>query len=285
MYGRLKHRPWLLTIIVATASIAVRGQAEIQNAKPQVFEVAVVKENRSGSRQASMQLNIPDAFSATNQTLQSLMSLAYDIPAFRMKGGPDWFRSARFDVNAKADHRITNDEKRDMVRSLLEQEFKLRSHRETADGRFFALVIGRSDRKLGPNLKPTSANCAAILDARAKGVIGASALIKRDLSGPTCGSIMGSHRVLANGVAMAAFANILSVMMREVVTDETGLDGLWDLDVSMNFLESSSAGLGPSTDAPSMFTSLQEQLGLKLERRRGVVETFVIDSAEKPHDD
>src|SRR5437016_2613076 len=76
----------------------------------QVFDVASVKANTSGDKRASMQMNLPDGFTTTNQTLQSLVSIVYQVPVYRMSGGPDWLRTAAWDINAKTDHRITIDE-------------------------------------------------------------------------------------------------------------------------------------------------------------------------------
>jgi uncharacterized protein (TIGR03435 family) len=92
----------------------------------------------------------------------------------------------------------------------------------------------------------------------------------------------------ARGVQISAFANNLSAMMRESVVDETGLQGWWDFDVTLNFRGFNGPPVGGADqglDTPSIFTSLQEQLGLKLDPRRGPVELFVIDHAEKPTPD
>ncbi len=87
---------------------------------------------------------------------------------------------------------------------------------------------------------------------------------------------------------ISAFALTLGTMMRETVVDETGLDGYWDLDATVNFTGFSGPAVGappPTSDTPSIFTTLQEELGLKLEPRRGPIETFVIDHVERPTPD
>jgi uncharacterized protein (TIGR03435 family) len=87
---------------------------------------------------------------------------------------------------------------------------------------------------------------------------------------------------------MASFATTLSAMMRETVVDDTGLQGWWDFDVALNFTGFAGPPVGavsPTSDTPSIFTSLQEQLGLKLDTRHGHVETFVIDHIERPTPD
>src|SRR5215475_14598723 len=102
-------------LIAAAVSIPLIICAQVP-----VFEVAAVRANTSGDRRASMQMNLPDGFTATNQTLQSLISIVYQVPVYRMSGGPDWLTSSRFDINAKSDRRITMDEKRQMIRALFE---------------------------------------------------------------------------------------------------------------------------------------------------------------------
>src|SRR4051794_10553668 len=104
---------------------AAQAQAPVGRLTRLSFEVASVKLNTSGNGRAS-QMQLPDGFTATNQTLRLLISIAYEVPLFRLSGGPDWTASERFDVSAKADHRITADERRQMLRTLLEDRFMLK---------------------------------------------------------------------------------------------------------------------------------------------------------------
>jgi uncharacterized protein (TIGR03435 family) len=251
----------------------IRGAAQSQ-----AFDVASVKPNTSGNKRASIQMNLPDGFTTTNQTLHSLISMVYQVPIYRMSGGPDWLKTATWDIAAKADHRITIDEKRQMIRALFEDRFKLKTHRESHDGRIYALVLARSDGKPGPNLKPSSLDCAAIAEARRQAGSAAPAPTPANPV-PACGAIMGPNLYKGQGVQIAGFANTLAAMMREMVVDETGLTGWFDISLTMTLDAASPDG------PPSVFTAVQEQLGLKLEPRRGPVETFVIDSAERPTSD
>jgi uncharacterized protein (TIGR03435 family) len=284
MPHRSKPSSAALALIAAAVSILlmIRGTAQSQ-----AFDVASVKANTSGDRRASMQMNLPDSFVATNQTMQSLISIVYQVPAYRMSGGPDWLASARFDINAKADHRITIDEKRQMIRALFEDRFKLKTHRETREARIYALVKARSDGVLGPDLKPSTLDCAAILAERQRNPAAAP---RPTAANPAieCGAMMGPRAYNGHGIQIGAFANTLGAMMRETVVDDTGLTGWWDLNVALNFTGFSGPPVGGATassDEPSVFTSLQEQLGLKLEPRKGPIETFVIDGAERPTSD
>ena len=245
----------------------------------QTFDVASVKANTSSDRRSSLQMNLPDSFIVTNLPLRALISIVYQVPLYRLAGGPDWLASDRFDIAAKADHRITIDEKRQMVRALFEDRFKLKAHREMREARIYALVLARADGKLGPDLKPTVLDCAAILEARRQAGSAASPPTPSDPV-PACGAVGGPARFRAHGVQMSSFAGTLGAIMREMIVDETGLSGYFDLELSMS-LENPPPADGP----PSVFTAVQEQLGLKLEPRRGPVETLVIDSAERPTSD
>jgi uncharacterized protein (TIGR03435 family) len=153
------------TLVVIAGTIAFSYGVHAQA----TFEVATVKANTSGDRRASMQMNLADGFTATNQTLQSLISIVYQVPVYRMSGGPNWLPSARFDINAKAERRIAMDEKRMMIRALLEDRFRLKTHRETHEARLYALVVARGEGQLGPNLKRSVYDCASILAARQRG--------------------------------------------------------------------------------------------------------------------
>ena len=282
MPHRSKPRSAAFALIAAAFSIhfLIRGEAQRQ-----AFEVASVKPNTSGERRASIQMNLPDSFTATNQTLQSLISLMYQVPLYRMSGGPGWLATERFDIATKAGRRITVDEKWQMLRTLLEDRFKLKTHRETHDARVYALIVARSDRKLGPGLKPSALDCAEIVAERERA--GVAAPPPTAAYAPVeCGAMSGPGGYNGHGIQIGAFVITLSAIMRETIVDDTGLTGWWDLHVTGNLMgDNGGRRGGPAPDTPSVFTSLQEQLGLKLEPRRGPVETFVIDSVERPTSD
>ena len=269
MPQRSKPSSAALVLIAAAVSIPpiIRAQG---------FDVAAVKENTSANKRGSMQLNLPDALTVTNQTLQSLISIFYQVPVYRMSGGPDWLRTATWDITAKTDHRITMDEKRMMMRALLEDRFRLKTHRETHEDRIYALVLARGDGRLGPELRPSALDCKTIIEERQRGGSSRPAIDPANPV-PECGAAMGPRSYRARGVQIGALANTLSAMMRELIVDDTGLTGWYDMNMSMT-LDAQPAPDGP----PSIFTAIQEQLGLKLEPRRGPVETFVIDSVQRP---
>lgn len=246
----------------------IRGHAQAP-----AFEVASVKANTSGDRRGQrIQLNLPDSFVSTNLPLRSVISMVYRVPAYKMSGGPSWIGTETFDITAKADHRLTQDEKLAMIRALLEDRFKLKTHRETRDGRIYALVLARSDGTLGPNIKETALDCAAITETRLRDGSRLPPPSGRGDAMPPCIMMGGGTRFRSTGTQMSGFVGTLGTIMQETIVDATGLTKFYEFDLN-------------ATDGASIFTALQEQLGLKLEPRRGPIETFVIDSAERPTPD
>jgi uncharacterized protein (TIGR03435 family) len=252
------------------------------------FEVASVKVNTSGDRRSFMRLDVPDSVTFTNQRLDTLIQFAYRIAGYKLSGGPGWITTERFDIVAKAERRGSFDEKMDMLRTLLEDRFKVKLRTEAKDGDIYSLVPARSDRRLGPDLKPSAPECDALIAARSRGELPAPPAPKPG-ERPECGRATGgpSH-FLATGVEMSWFATTLGGMMMQTVVDRTALTGRFDLELKAS-LEGARYGLSgppPSADRPpSIFTALQEQLGLKLEHERGPIETYVIESAERPTPD
>src|SRR5215471_7170335 len=111
-------------LVFTAASSSVRTQApQAPDQKRLAFDVASVKPNTSSALGSSTQNTLPDGYTVTNQPLRGLISLVYGVPLFKMAGGPDWVRTDRFDIVAKSNHRITADEKRAMLRTLLEERF------------------------------------------------------------------------------------------------------------------------------------------------------------------
>ena len=171
-----------------------------------------------------------------------------------------------------------------MVETLLVDRFKLVVHREMRDSPIYALVLARSDSRLGPELKPSSTDCVAWLaELRVRG--GAP---PPPGSAVRCGIRFISGKVIGNAMSIADLAGNLSGVAGRMVVDKTGLTGAYDFE--MTFTPDPAPGDGLNTpqtlsEGGSLFTALQEQLGLKLEAQRGPVEFFVIDSAARPTED
>jgi uncharacterized protein (TIGR03435 family) len=204
-------------------------------------------------------------------------------------------------VTAKAPDGAPPEQTRAMVRTLLKDRFKLVVHMETRDTPIYALVKARPGDQLGPKLKPSTTDCgpiraqrtAAIAEAtRARGgrvpVPAAPAPNEPVVCQMRVGGRGGSALTLrAGNITMAALAGALRTYVGREVVDRTGLSGEYDFD--LQFAAQPTTGpadsgipVAPLDEAASVFTALQEQLGLKLESTRGPVELMVIDSAERP---
>ena len=250
------------------------------------FEVASVKPNRSGIPRITMLTRPGGAWDATNVTLGMLVRIAYQVQDFQVVGGPDWMYSDHFDVLAKAPASSAQGGVAGrfplMLQSLLADRFSLSTRTENRELPVYALVMARSDRRNGPQLNTAAVDCSAFVG---RGRLGGSPGVPppppppppRLNTGerPQCGMIGGLGRVLGGGVTMSQVAGRLSQAVGRVVIDKTGLTGAFDLDLQF----------APEPDDPSLFTALQEQLGLKLESTKGQVDVLVIDRVERPTED
>ena len=172
-----------------------------------------------------------------------------------------------------------------MLRALLYERFKLRVHTEQRELPVYHLVTARRDWKLGPQLRPSAVDCEAVRSTRAPGPRPAD-----DGSEPTCRPSFdanvreGTMTVKVEGESMTSLARtLLSSETRRTVLDKTGLAGTFD--IQLTFIPEPLPGLPrmpASENGVSLFTAIQEQLGLKLEAERGLVEVLVIDGAERP---
>jgi len=284
--AHLKIRTAMLFVLSAAVftlgTLAPRLQAQTP-APVEKFEVASLKMNKAAPGRGGWQ-NLPGGrFTATSMNLRALLRIAYGIdtlllPQQQIVGGPAWIDTDRFDIDAKAatehdtDARVARTRSLAMLRSLLEERFKMTAHLEKRPTPTYALILLRSDGKLGPDLKPSTVDCEAV----------AQDPVQR------CGlRSSGPGSITARGVTMAQIASFLQISpaVARVVTDQTGLKGRFDLRIEFAppFL------LGPGGSVPnpaaetgiSLPTALQDQLGLKLDSRREPVETLIIDSISK----
>jgi uncharacterized protein (TIGR03435 family) len=255
--------------------------AQMQVAEPlPSFEVASVRPNKSGERTGPHLRYEGSQFVVVNTNLLTIVRTAWDLPADQVVGGPGWVESERFDILAKIPEGTARPQRPLMVRALLAERFKLRTHVETRDARIYALVVARPDGTLGRRMS------RAIFDCKSGSAGGDRAarvaLPPRNDDPPACGvwqSSLGSIR--GRGVQIADFARVLSflgVAGERPVVDRSGLTG--DYDVDLRWTPDRARQVDP--DVPPLFTALREQLGLKLEATRGPIDVLVIDSAERP---
>jgi uncharacterized protein (TIGR03435 family) len=267
---------------IASVVLCVIAPAAAQQPAP-AFEVASVKENRSRTAAWSMTAPPGGRFNFTNATLDTIIRWAYRLQDFQLAGAPDWTGSTRFDVVAKAGGSPPPDEMQlqGMMQTLLAEHFKLVSHMETRELPTYALMLVGREGKPGVNLHASPVDCAAVAAAARTGAL------RPPLPGgrPLCGIRMGAGTMTAGGITMARLVPDLSRLVNRVVVDRTGLAGAFDLDLRWT-PESLSRDAQPSDpNAPSIFTAVQEQLGLKLEATKGPVEVLVIDHVEHPRED
>jgi len=247
----------LISSLVLSAIIAVLNA---QDSAPIPY-VASVKKSAGGFG-AQMRIG-PGMISSNGVPVRLLMRQAFgQLQDFQLVGGPDWINSDRFDIEAKIEGNqpMTPQVLQSVMRQILEERFALKAHKETRELPIYALMVARSDGRLGPNLKPSSAECTAMMSQRGRGPApgGApgpdargSVMVSRggpppDGRGgpgraggppafdfdapPVCGQRGGGFgRMRAGGTTMADFATMISGTAQRVVIDKTGLTGYYDI--------------------------------------------------------
>jgi uncharacterized protein (TIGR03435 family) len=232
----------------------------------------------------------PDQFYRADVTLRSLVAYAYDVPAFRVVGSPEWpewIRSTGWEVAAKAEGPVEPAQMRRLVQRLLADRFALKTRVETRDLPIFELALARDDGRLGPNLKPAKVDCEPFISGRQPmSEAPLDPVTKRPVCVPRFGMGSGGFTIKMDGQPIARFAALLQPELQRVVTDRTGLEGPFDLEFiyGSQFMAGPTAGVfeTPSSDATALATALSEQLGLRLRSARGPVDVIVIEHAEQP---
>ncbi len=257
--------------------------------RPQ-YDVASVKPNTSNSGRIFF-TGPPNSrtFTASNATLQILIGLAYNVKPFQIEGGTGWIGSDHFDISAKPpEGPVTREQSTLMLQALLEDRFKLVVHRTTKEVPIYALTPAKG----GLKIKPASE------DACFKMVPGAPPppppTPGNRPATPCGGFFMGPSTLQGGGISMSQLADGLTNILGRPVIDKTGFTGTFD--AHLEFSREGTAPMGaagfstpgaspvalPDNNGPTIFTALQEQLGLKLESQKGPADLLVIDHAEKP---
>jgi uncharacterized protein (TIGR03435 family) len=252
--------PRAVTLIFVTA-FTTFGQS--------TFDAASVKPGKpNDSRGPTFQFPPGGGLRITNGTLRDIIETAYSVRDFQILGGPAWLNSERYDILARTSPDGSPNgmaETRVKLQALLGQRFQLKIHREMRDLPMYALVIGKS----GFRLPPSEAEISGASKAGIRSV---------------CGQMVGTMTSIPN------LAVYLERQLRRPVQDRTGLSGRYSFQLDWTPetgpcsapVDGSAPGIAiPSSDGPSIFTALQEKLGLKLEAIKGPVEVIIVDSAEK----
>jgi uncharacterized protein (TIGR03435 family) len=225
---------------------------------------------RLRAQRATVRMLIRYAYGQANPDGDAVLSLPNRLVA----GGPAWIGSSTFDIEAKLPSRPTTPHERTlMMRALLEERFELRARYERREMPVYALVRAGSTGTLGERLQPHVKKCVEQID-------GATASPTR------CGASVFTRpgHFFGTNVSIPALSMYVSDVVDGLVIDRTDLAGRFDFEVRF----APAPGIGPGrqgttgSDAPSMFTALQQQLGLKLEGTRAAVDVLVIDSVQQP---
>ena len=282
------------------AAPSVRAQAADPNPLPR-FEVVSVKPSKGPMGERGQPGGRYIATRTTKFFIADAFFFATPLAASRVIGGPDWIDSELYEIDGKASTpwpRSPDGPPREvflMIRSVLEDRFKLKTHIETREMPVFELVRARADGSLGPQLRESTSGCDAIIAA-----VNAGAPVPARQPGepPPCGAMAGPVRVIAGGIPMPLFANMLTNIMADangpaggagarLVIDKTGLSGRFAFTLTWT-PEKIPEGTPPTgippvdPNGPPLVTALQEQLGLKLQPARSRLEVVVIDSIEQP---
>jgi uncharacterized protein (TIGR03435 family) len=282
-WTRNRHRMRTAVVTSAVLFSTVAAHSAAQQTEP-IFEIASIKENKSGATGVSMNVLPGSRLVATNMSLQTLIAGAYGIgtatplPPSRVVMPAGWAGSEapRFDIDAKPGRALTQTEFLPAVRRLLEDRFKLALHYEKREQPSYALVMDRRDGRLGPRLKRSDVDCTDPMEITAKDADGA---LKCGIRG-RAGSATGRQPI----AVLARFLTNL-VPDQRIVADRTNLVGTYEFQIDWApEVPLAPGGPAPPADpnAASIFTAVREQLGLKLESGTQQVDVLVIDRAERP---
>ena len=238
-------------VLVFCLLIGARGKAAAQAAGKPAFEVASIKPNTSGSRSSGTHAS-EGLLRMTNESLKDCIEMAYDVRDFSLLA-PDWLSTTRFDIVAKPPAAAKDREFRQMMQTLLAERFGLEVHREPKVLAAYALVVAKGGAKLQQGESGHGNSMNSNNDSN-------------------------KSRLTAKGASMERLANYLARRLDRPVVDSTELKGVYDFTLEWTPEENKAT----SADAgPSLFTAVQEQLGLRLQSRKLSVDILVVDHVEK----
>jgi uncharacterized protein (TIGR03435 family) len=272
----------VMKTVIHAISIAVTLSAAFAEEKP-AFEVATIKLAAPNAALSNRMNRVgPNRISIPAMTLLGLIYTAYGEgmgTSVNVSGGPGWLKQTAYAVEAQASRPAAQPEFRAMLRTLLEDRFQLKLHMDTVYYDIYALVIDRSDGKLGPNVRPWDGTCST----------GRTPTEDDEPTAPRCASGFAGFGIFLDGATMISAAEQLSLpqsrnLLGRVVQDRTGLTGRYSIRLAYRFPPPGAANPAapPDTSQPSLFTAVREQWGLKLEPSRGPFKMIVVDDAQRP---
>jgi uncharacterized protein (TIGR03435 family) len=247
---------WSVLIVILISSVSVRYSVGSVQSRLPAYEVASVKPDKIGVPETY--LVIPGGLNVHNMSLKGLIRTAYHVQDYQISGGPSWLDSDKYYIEAKAGRLVSTEDAYRMFQALLADRFQLRLHRETKQLPIYNLVVA----KHGHKMKDVTAQCVTPAPR-------------------TCGIRGGAGGRLIGTRTMPQLATLLSGFLGRTVSDKTNLKG--NFEFKLEWTPDSAAARYNDVDpaAPSLLTAIEEQLGLRLEAKRGPVEILVIDSADK----
>ena len=303
-------------LLAGTAALAQAPPAALPVASPDAtFEVVSIKPSNPDPNNPlggiALPLMLPGGrFTATNTPIRMLVMMAYELQQeAQLAGGTPELLAAKYDITARAPVAfIAMKDLPQLLRTLLADRFKLKSHKEPRDLQVYDLVLAREDGRLGRDMKPSTSDCSKPEEilaqqgaALAKGDV--ASLLAKPGAFPPCTiapDVSGGPLNLSmhgDGQEMKQIAELLTQLTGRAVRDKTGLTGRYDFDMKLDLqatlalakrmganIPAAAANI-PQSDGSSLTTALNEQLGLKLDSVRAAVDVVVIDSVEAPTPD
>jgi uncharacterized protein (TIGR03435 family) len=241
----MRQRITVAVLALFSVSVLLAQQTPRPN-----FEVASIKESKTGEHSGGVYFSPGGHLSAKNVPLHFLIANAWHVKSFQITGGPGWFDTTTWNIEAKGEGNPSPQQIMLMLQSLLEDRFQLKVQRRTVQHETYSLLAART----GAKLKATTKDCQA--------------------PGSSCDNWSANDNdISGEAITIEGFAGALAEALDLPVADQTGLQGRYDIKLHW----------APSDTAEaSIFTAIQEQLGLKLQSQKGPVEMLVIEHLEKP---
>lgn len=288
------YHPTLVRALAALCLAITSLNARAQTGKPAdsdagvkllAFDVISIKPNKAGEAvigegvmgHFTVTKIARDGFTSANITAKALIALAYGLKGYLISGGPNWIESRRYDVEAKVTDfdalnsaqpakavnspQLTKAQLGQMMRALLADRFKLVAHYDIKDAPIYQLVINKGGPKL-ENARPGDAD-------------------HNHLEVPAGLKMTHPGQLTGQEVSIASLIDTLTQLLQRPIVDKTGLRGKYVMNLQYT-PDTGDATDSPDFTGPSIFTALQQQLGLKLVSSRGPVKTLVIDRIEPP---
>jgi uncharacterized protein (TIGR03435 family) len=273
--------PRIASVLAVAFFTVTPAQSRAQSAASPapVFDVISVKQNKSDSGGMSM-TGVSDSFRGTNLDISNLIMNSYHLTSADLIFGlPGWTRSAHFDVNAKVVNpdkqvidKLTDDQRRAMILDILKERFHFQAHLETKILPVYDLVLAKGGPKFTGGKGPNADTAAA--------------MAKRGITASNGAMIVYDGEITGGGIPISSLVFSLTSAVGRTVIDKTGLTGNYDIELKWTpengGQPSADNGQTDAQSGPSIFTALEEQLGLKLESAKGPVQTLVVDHVEMP---